>query len=110
MSISDQELNSRNLSIDRYRIKQAQVRGEWKDVSNIEITIEDVQTGSETTVHALKYGWLYKHITSIEENSISLKNLDSIIYGVSVDGIIIAFGKRNQERFESTVELLRAEI
>ena len=111
MSISDQELRSRDLSIDRYKIEKAEVRGEWKGVSNIKVLIKDVQTGSETMVHALKYGWLYKYVTSnVESKDTSLENLNSTIHGASVDGVIIAFGKRGQERFESTVELLKMGI
>lgn len=108
--MSTLQRKGRDISIDQYRIEDARVAGEWKDVSNIEVTLTDIQTDEKVTVHALKYGWLYKYITNEESGELSVENSDSVIQGVSVNGIIITFGKSNQERFESTVELLEREI
>lgn len=108
MSISD--INNTCLTIDQYRIDGARTGGKWKDVSNIEVRLTELENDEKVTVHALKYGWLYKHITDPKTGDLCLEDKEEVLHGVSINGVIVAFGKPNQERFESTVEMLSREI
>jgi arginyl-tRNA synthetase len=101
MSISKAR-NNKTYTLDEYKIVSLNYIEDWGEVSNISVKLEEVKSEKRECVEALKYGGLYDYI---QENKKEPKGEQ--ITAIKIDGQIECFGKKNSERLQTLLNLLK---